>query len=332
MRDAAPARLYTADEIERREPGRGRDAERPRAIPRKGWLDIALRVWASIGNDRVGLIAAGVAFWGLLAIFPAITALMSIAGLVYRPAELVDALQGVSSVVPPDVSRILLDQATSVAGGEQSGLTLGVVLGLALALWSASVGVGSLLQGLNVAYDESEKRGIVMLKLLTILMTVALIVGVLLTAIMIVLVPIALAFLDFAPGFKTAISMARFVPMALLFLGVVLALYRWGPSRRCAKWRWLVPGAVVAGILWLVASIGFSLYVTNFSSYNETFGSIAGVIVLLMWMWLSAYAVLIGAEVNAEIEAQTARDSTIGPREPMGYRQARKADQIGRAR
>lgn len=329
---AATANLRTDDEIERAQPGRGRDAEGPTDIPARGWIDIAWRVKDEVLADNVGLVAAGVAFYGLLAIFPAITAMMAIAGLLYQPAELVAALEGVSRIVPPDVSAILLDQAKAVAGGAEGGLTLGLILGLGLALWSASAGVGSLLQGLNVAYDERETRGLVRLKLVTLGLTLAMIAGVLAAATLIVAVPVALAFLPVAPGMETAIVVLRYVPLAALFAGGVMALYRYGPCRARAKWRWLTVGTLASGMLWLAASMGFSLYVQNFASYNETFGSIAGVIVLLMWMWLSAYAVLLGAELNAEIEAQTARDSTVGPREPMGHRGAAKADNLGAAR
>ena len=321
----------TTAEADAEQPGRGRDAGRPMAIPTKGWKDIAWRLKSEISSDNVGLIAAGIAFYGLLAIFPAITALMALAGLLYQPEELVAALEGVGKVVPPDVSEILLTQAQSVAGGQDAGLTFGLILGIALALWSASAGVGSLIQGLNVAYDEQETRGFIRLKLMTLAMTISMILGVLIAAMLIIVVPIVLAFVTIAPGMETLVQILAYVPMALIFVSGVVILYRWGPDRSPAKLRWLTPGAIAASLLWVVASIGFSIYVQNFGSYNETFGSIAGVIVLLMWMWLSAYVVLLGAELNSEIEAQTARDTTTGAREPMGHRGAKKADELGAA-
>ncbi|MCK0167406.1 YihY/virulence factor BrkB family protein [Jannaschia sp. S6380] len=321
----------SAAQAQRIEPGRGRAADKPGAIPIAGWKDILKRVIGEISKDHVGLVAAGIAFYGLLAIFPAITALMAIAGLLYEPQELVAALEGVSKVVPPDVSQILLDQAKEVAGSQQGGLTLGLILGLLLALWSASAGVGSLIEGLNLAYDETETRGFVKLKLMTIFMTILMVLGVILAALLIIAVPVALAFLAFSPWMERLIQILSYVPLALLFVGGVVAFYRWGPDRSRAKLRWLTPGAILASVLWLVVSIGFSLYVQNFGSYNETFGSIAGVIVLLMWMWLSAYVILFGAEINSEIEAQTARDTTTGVREPMGHRGAVKADELGTA-
>lgn len=314
------------------QPGRGRDAQGPTGIPRRGLLDVAARLKTQIAEDNLALIAAGVAFYGLLAVFPAITALMSVAGLVYSPAELVSVLEGASSIVPPDVSRILLEQAQSVAGSDEGGLTLGVLLGFSLAMWSASSGVASLVQGLNVAYDERETRGFVWLRLRVLGMTIAIMLGLILAAALIVAVPVVLAFMVFSPQIELMVQLLAYIPLAVIFIGGVVALYRWGPDRARAKWRWLTPGALVASVLWLVASIGFSIYVQQFGSYNETFGSIAGVIVLLMWLWLSAFVILLGAELNAELEAQTARDTTTGQREPMGHRGAVKADELGDVR
>jgi membrane protein len=308
---------------------RGRRATRPGEIPARGWKDIALRVKDELTNDHVGLVAAGCAFYGLLAVFPAITALMSIAGLVLEPDDVVGALEGAAAVVPQDVAQILIDQATAVAGSQTGGLTLGLILGVGLALWSASAGVGSLMEGLNVAYDEDEQRGFVRLKALTLLLTLGMIVGVIVAAALIVALPVALSFLAVAPWVDTLIGVVKFVPLALLFLAGLAILYRYGPDREDAEMAWITPGALFAMAAWLVVSIGFSIYVSNFASYNETFGSLAGVIVLLTWMWLSAYIVLIGAELNAEMEAQTAHDTTTGRHEPMGQRGAVKADEIG---
>ena len=313
------------------EADRGRKAEVPSQIPAKGWKDILLRVKDEVSADNIGLVAAGGAFYGLLAVFPAITALMAIAGLVYAPGEVVSALQGLAVLVPNDVSEILLAQAEAVAGSRDGGLTLGLIVGLGLALWSASSGVGSIMQGLNIAYDEAETRGFVKLKALTLLLTLGMVVGVLLAALLIVALPVVLSFLVFAPWVETLVSWARFVPLAVLFLGGLAVLYRYGPDREDAEIAWLTPGALLALVLWLVVSVGFSIYVANFGSYNETFGSLAGVIVLLTWMWLSVFIVLLGAEVNAEMEAQTTHDTTTGRDRPMGTRGAEKADNLGAA-
>lgn len=329
---SAVDRHATSSEIAEAEPGRGRAATRPTQIPKDGWFDIAMRVKAEIAKDHVGLVAAGVAFYGLLAVFPAITAMISITGLLYAPEELVAALEGVTAVVPQDVATILLEQARNVAGTQGGGLTLGLILGLGLALWSASAGVGSLIEGVNLAYDEQETRGFVRLKLLTLGLTLAMILGVALAAAFALVVPIALSFVRFAPGMEMLIQILAYVPLALIVTGGLAVLYRYAPDRDAARWRWLTPGTVIAAAVWLLASVAFTVYVSNFASYNETFGSIAGVVVLLMWMWISAYVILMGAELNSEIEAQTARDTTTGPREPIGDRGAVKADTVGAAR
>ena len=332
MRRVDTSRPASARKAEVAEPGRGRAATRPTQIPAKGWMDVLWRVKDEVSADHVGLVAAGVAFYGLLAIFPAITALMAIAGLIYDPTGIVDALSGIAGVIPEQAAEILLAQAQEVAGGQEGGLTLGLILGLGLALWSASAGVGSLIEGINLAYDEKETRGFVKLKLVTLALTVAMILGVLLAAAFIVAVPIALQFLAFAPAMEALIRVLSYVPLALIVIVGLGTLYRFGPDRDPARWRWLAPGTLAAAVLWLVASVGFSVYVGNFGSYNETFGSLGGVVVMLMWMWISAYVILLGAEINSEAEAQTARDTTTGPREPMGHRGAVKADEIGDAR
>ncbi|MEM7491135.1 MAG: YihY/virulence factor BrkB family protein [Pseudomonadota bacterium] len=326
------AQTATAQEIAAREPGRGRDATAPTQIPKTGWIDIGKRVAGEVSKDHVGLVAAGVAFYGLLAVFPAITALISITGLIYAPSELVAALEGITAVVPSDVATLLLDQARAVAGAQEGGLTLGLILGVGLALWSASAGVGSLIEGINLAYDETETRGFVTLKLMTLGLTLAMIVGVILAAGLAIALPIVLSVVAITPWIESLIQIVSYLPLAALVIFGFAVLYRYGPDRENAKWRWLTPGAVVAALLWLVVSIGFRVYVQNFGSYNETFGSVAAVVVLLMWMWISAYVILLGAELNSETEAQTARDTTSGHREPMGYRGAVKADQVGDAR
>jgi membrane protein len=329
MSDAAQHPPRTEHEAIRTQPGRGRDARGVTEIPRKGWFDIVKRVIGEVGRDSIMLIAAGVAFYGLLALFPAVAATMAIAALVAEPDQIVTQLEGLSEAVPPDVADLVLNQAVELAGSQGGGLSLAALLGFAIALWSASAGVGALMQGVNVAYDEEETRGFVKLKAITLGLTLLLIVGVIVVAGIMLVLPIALQFLAFAPVMETLIQWLAYVPMGLFIIAGVTLLYRFGPDRSPAQWRWLTPGAVVASVLWLLASIGFSIYVQNFGSYNETFGSLAGVIVALLWMWISAVVILVGAELNAEAEAQTAHDTTTGPREPMGHRGAVKADTLG---
>lgn len=310
---------------------RGRSASRPFDIPVRGWKDIALRVKDEVSEDRVGLIAAGVAFYGLLAIFPGIAALMAIAGLVTEPAAIVDQLNRLLGVLPEQAATIILDQAREVAGSDKGGLGLAAFFGLLIAIYSASKGVASLMQGLNVAYDEDETRGFFKLTLVKLALTVGLIVGFSLVLAGLLALPAALAALQLGALPETIAALIRWPVLLLVAISGIAALYRWAPSRENAEWRWITPGAALACVLWIVGSGGFAFYVQNFGSYNETFGTLGGVVVMLMWLWLSAYIVIVGAEVDAEIEAQTRRDTTTGAHEPMGERGAEKADTLGEA-
>jgi len=307
---------------------RAQSASTPTEIAPRGWKNILLRVVGEIGKDNVALIAAGVAFFGLLALFPAITALMALAGLLLEPGEVTQQLQSLATLMPEQAAEIFMNQAVGVAGSRQGGLGLAFALGLVLALYSASTGMGSLISGLNIAYDEKEKRGFIKLKLITLGLTLLLILGLVLGLAGVIALPAVLAFFDLPGWLETVLGLARWVVLAMLTVAGLAAIYRWGPSRRNARWAWLTPGALVACALWLIGSVGLSVYVANFASYNETFGSMAGMIVLLLWLWLSAFVVLLGAELNAEMEAQTAADTTIGPDRAMGRRGAVKADAL----
>lgn len=310
---------------------RGRNAETPVEIPAAGWKDIAFRLKDEIASDRVGLIAAGVAFYGLLALFPAITALIAISGLLVEPNEIVEQLRGLSGVVPEEVIAIITKQATSVAGSREGGLGLAAILGILIALYSASKGVASLIQGINVAYDEEEERGFIKLKLVTFALTLLLMLGLLIAVLSMLGLPAVLAFVSFGAVFEMIITGLLWLGLFVLTIFGLSVLYRYAPSRDAAEWKWASVGAVVGCLLWIIASAGFAFYVSNFGSYNESFGTLAGVIVLLMWFWISAFIILLGAELNAELEAQTRIDTTQGHDQPMGARDAEKADNLGEA-
>ena len=310
---------------------RGRNAETPSDISFKGLKDVGFRLKDEIAKDHVGLISAGVAFYALLALFPAITALVALAGLVFEPEQVVTQMESLSGLMPQEVSDLIIGQAVDVAGSQEAGLGLAVVLGILLALYSASKGMGSLIEGLNVAYDEEEKRNFFMLKLQTYGLTVALIIGVVVAIGVLGVLPAALAFFQLGPLVEWAALGLSWVLFFLFALTGLAILFRYGPSRENPEWRWLTPGAIIGVVVWTIASVGFGFYVANFGSYNESFGSLAGAIVLLMWLWISAFIVMLGAELNAELEAQTRRDTTTGPDEPMGARGARKADHVGAA-
>lgn len=308
---------------------RDRDAATPAEISAVGWKDVAFRVKDQIAKDRVGLLAAGVAFYGLLALFPAIAAVIAISGLLIEPSKIVAQLNSLSGLMPEEVITIITKQATSVAGSREGGLGFAAVLGLLIAFYSASKGMASLIQGLNVAYDEKESRGFVKRMLVTFALTLLLIAGLICGLAATLAMPAILAFVDMGPVVATLINAALWVGLIALTIFGLSVLYRFAPSRDTPEWKWVSVGAVVGCLLWIVASASFAFYVSNFSYYNESFGALAGVVVLLIWFWISAYIILMGAELNAELEAQTRADTTVRRDKAMGTRDAEKADNLG---
>ncbi|MFW8635141.1 YihY/virulence factor BrkB family protein [Cribrihabitans pelagius] len=308
---------------------RGRHADAPQQIPPKGWKDIALRVKDELASDHISLIAAGVAFYGLLALFPAITALLAIGGLLIEPKQIIDQISQLSGVVPQEVMDIITGQATAVAGSREGGLGLTAVAGILIAIYSASKGMNSLIEGMNVAYDEDEKRGYFMKTFVTLALTVFLIIGLLFGMVATIAVPSAVALLNAGPVVEILGTLAVWAVLVLMTMAGLAVLYRYGPSRDKPEFQWVSAGAIAACVLWIIGSAGFAFYVANFGSYNESFGTLAGAVVLLMWFWISAFIILLGAELNSEMEAQTVKDTTVGPDEPMGERGAVKADKLG---
>ncbi len=308
---------------------RGRGATTPVDIPPKGWRDILLRVWAGLGHDNVSIIAAGVAFYGMLAIFPAITSFVSIYGLLADPSDVQAQFTSLKGVMPEEAWSLLNDQLTAVASSSGRGLGLGALIGLIIALWSAGAGIRAMMTALNIAYREDEKRNFFRFYGTALLFTLGIVVVGLFSLGVIVVVPIVLNLIKLS-----ALAEALFNVLPWLVLGFVItialgALYRYGASRNSPKTRWVSPGAMLATGLWLASSLLFSFYVANFANYNQTYGSLGAVVILLMWFWISAYIVLLGAELNAEMEHQTAEDTTQGKPKPMGDRGAYVADHVG---
>ncbi|KKL68992.1 hypothetical protein LCGC14_2119440 [marine sediment metagenome] len=309
---------------------RGRRAEKPSDIPKPGWRDILLRTKDEISNDHVSVVSAGVAFFGLLAIFPAIAAVISIAGLLLDPQTMQDQISQLVALLPQDAGAILEEQATKVASDDTSA-GFGAVLGVLLALYSASKGMKTLMEGMNIAYDEDEKRGFIKLNIVALGLTLFLIFGLIMAVAATVVAPAIVTALGLPGWIESLITYARWPLLAVFAMFGLAAIYRWGPSREDPEWRWVTWGAVLATIIWIAASIGFSIYVRNFGSYTETYGAIGGVIILLTWLWLSAFIVLFGAELNSEMEHQTHKDTTTGKDRPMGKRGAVKADSTAKA-
>lgn len=282
----------------------GAPPARPGRAGGRGWLRLLINTYREAGADHVGLIAAGIGFYGLLAIFPGLVALMAIAGLVLDPEMVVRQLEGLSRFLPQEAAGIIIDQAVAVTGSQGGGLGLAAILGVLVALYSASKGVTSLMEGLNVAFEVEEKRGYVKYYLTVFALTIGVIVGFLLIVALLAVLPAVLGVLPLGGLGETLAQVLRWpVVVAVVIVGLAI-LYRFGPSRGSVPWRWITPGAVAATVLWLAGSVAFTIYVANFGSYNETFGALGGVIVLLTWLWLSAYIIMMGAELDSEIERQ----------------------------
>lgn len=311
---------------------RGRSAGRPSEIPRRGWRDILVRVKDEIAADNIAMAAAGVAFYALLALFPALAAAISIYGLIADPAEVQRQIKAASAILPQEVQGLLHEQLTRIAGQSSGTLGFGLAFGLALALWSAAAGVKALITALNMAYDEEEKRRFIVLNAVALALTLGAILFGLLALTLVVALPAVIGLLGLPGTLETLVRLLRWPLLAAAILLALAVLYRFGPSRDRPRWRWVSWGAAAATLLWIVASILFSWYVANFGSYNETYGSLGAVVILLMWFYLSAFVVLMGAELNAEMEHQTARDTTEGEPEPMGRRGAQMADRVAGGR
>ncbi len=307
------------------------DAATPAGIPFSGWKDVAFRVKNQIAKDRVGLLAAGVAFYGLLALFPAITALIAISGLLIEPSRIVAQLNSLSGLMPEEVITIITKQATAVAGSREGGLGFTAILGLLIAFYSASKGTASLMQRLNIAYAEKETRGFLERMVVTFALTLMLIAGLIGGLSMTLARPVVLAFVDMGPTVRMLFNAALWIGLMALTIVGLSVLYRFAPSRHTPEWKWTSVGAVVGCLVWIAASAGFALFVGNFNYYNQSFGALAGVVVLLIWFWISAYIILMGAELNAELEAQARADTAAGSDKPSGARGTEEAGNPGMA-
>jgi membrane protein len=304
----------------------GGEAAKPTEIPKRGWLQIVKRGWAEAKADQVPLLGAGVAFYGFLALFPSLIAIVLIYGLVVDPATIANQVGQLTAGLPEDATKIITDQLT-LASTRETGAGIGVAVSILLALWAASGGMSNLMTAINTAYDEEEKRNFIKKRLLALGLTIGAIVFMVLMLALVAVFPVLADLIDNGV-IRVLLTIARWVLIAALVSAALAVLYRVAPDRDAPKMRWVSVGAVVATVLWLLASAGFSLYVNNFGSYAKTYGAIAGIVVMLMWLWITAYAILLGAEINAESEQQTVRDTTRGPEAPLGERDAVKADSL----
>ena len=306
----------------------GVHAEKPTQIPASGWKQIVKRAWAENSADNMPIIGAGVAFFAFLALFPAMIATISLYGLVASPETVARQIQSLSDQLPTEAQALLSTQLNNIVDSSGGALTVSLIISIAAALWSAAGGTGNLITAVNLAYDEVETRGFVKRKLLALGLTFGAIVFVLITITLIAVVP---ALLDKLPLGIVGTILAQVVRWGLLLgvmAGALSILYRLAPDRDAPKFRWVSLGSIVVTVLWALVSLLFSLYVNNFGSYDKTYGAIAGVIVLMLWLQLTCFLVLLGAEINSEAEHQTAADTTEGEPQPMGQRDATMADEL----
>jgi membrane protein len=312
-----------------REHGRGRRARYPAEIPAKGWRDILTRVKSELGSDHVTLVAAGLAMCALLAVFPGLATAVAIYGLFSSPAQVVEHMQSFSGILPPGTWDLFKNQLQSVAGHAQSSLTFAALGGLIVALWSAKAGMAALMTATNIAYAETEKRGFVRQALVSLAFTIGAIVGFLFVLAIGFVLPLALKILGTSPWVQTLAGVMRWIVLWCVAVFSFAVLYRYAPSRTRARWRWVTWGSAIAATLWILMSALFAWYVGSFATYGKTYGALGGVIALLMWFYLSSLTVVVGAEINSEMERQTVRDTTEGPEAPLGERGAYAADTVG---
>lgn len=307
----------------------GRDAASPWQMPWRAWKAVALRTWNEASDDNIGLVAAGVAFYGFLALVPLLGAVVLCYGIFVDPATVIRHVRALAELLPPDVAKTVGGQLLDLAHTSDGKKGLGVLVALLVALFGARNGAGGIIAALNIAYEEREKRGFIRLTATALAITAAAVVAAIIAALAIA----ALAALgDLFPKANDAVVLIgtglTYLLLTLCGAAGAAALYRFGPSRSEPRWIWITPGSLLAALLWLCLTLGFGSYVANIGKFDATYGSLGAVVALLTWLYLSAYVLLFGAELNAELEHQTVRDTTTGAPRPMGDRHAWVADHV----
>jgi len=306
----------------------GHDASHPAEIPKPGWRAILKRTWAEMSEDNVSVLAAGVAFYAMLSVFPALSAVVSLYGLVADPNTVEQQVAAMAGFLPPEAVSLMATWLHSLVQAPPQKFGISLIISVLLALWSVRAGTGTLMTAIDICYGEKETRNVVWFNLHAFALTVALVVFGVLSLALVAVLPAVLNLLPVPESWKTILALLRWPILAGLVITALAIVYRYAPNRAEPKWRWVTPGSVAATALWIVASVGFSIYVSTFTNYDKTYGSLGAVIVLMFWLYITAYVILFGAELNAEIERQTARDTTTEPEEPMGWRGARMADTV----
>ncbi len=306
----------------------GRHAESPAEIPWRGWRSVLRRTALEMLTDRVSLTAAGCAFYATLALFPAISMLISIYGLVFDRETVEPQLAVLRDLLPPSAWTLIDERVRMLVSQPPGTLGIQLLISTGIAFWSSATGVKAVLSALNLAYEEKERRSILRFQLVSFAITLGAIVSATIGLALLVGLPTILGFLGFQTPQTSLIRIASFVLLVLSVLGGLSLLYRYGPSRERPRWQWVTPGSLVATVLWIAVSALFSFYVGHVASYDATYGPLGTVVGIMMWFYVTAYAVLLGAELNSELELQTACDSTDGPPQPLGARGAYVADHI----
>jgi membrane protein len=310
---------------------RGRSATSPHQIPMPGWKDILVRSWREVSENNIFLVSGGVTYAVLLALFPALAALVSIYGLLLDPAQVESQVAALSNILPQESAQMIGDQLHKLIATPSGSLGISAGLALLLALWSASRGMSGLISALDIAYDQKETRGFFKFNLVAIVLTVLMLIGGTVIIALVGVLPAALQFIGLQDSTKWLLLLLEWPLLIVVVLAGLAVLYRYAPDRHPPRWRWVSPGAIVATFLWLLGSVAFTVYVTHFNSYDKTYGSLGGVVVMLTWLYLSAFVALLGAVINAQSERQTRADSTIGDSKPLGDRKAYAADTAGEA-
>jgi membrane protein len=317
-------------EAQAHEPGRGREAARPQDIPTRGWWDVTRRTYEQLGEDNLSIVAAGMAFYAFTAMVPALAAVVAIYALVNDPAAVTAHIESVAHVLPEQTRPLLHEQLTRLTSDDHSA-GWGAAIGIGIALFGAMKAITALMTGLNIAYDEEERRGIVELYATAFALTLAAVVGAFAVIGFAAVLPAVLRVMGGDGAAQVAVDILRWPLVAALFAFALAVAYRYAACRDKPRWRWVSWGAAGATVLWILGSVVFSIYLSKFGDYEGTYGSLGAVVAFLMWLFLSSYLILLGAEFDAEMERQTMRDTTAGPEEPMGQRGAHAADTLGAA-
>lgn len=308
--------------------GRGRGASDPRDIPPSGWKDVLIRSWGVVSDNNIFLIAGGVTYAILVALFPALAALVAIYGLLLDPAQVEQQVASLSSVLPAESTQMISDQLHKLVTASTNSLSIGAGVALLFALWSASRGMSGMIGALDIAYQQKETRGFIKLNLMAIGLTLAVLVGGTVVIALVGVLPVVVNWAGFGPIAKWVLLILEWPLLIAVVMTGLAFLYRYAPDRKAARWRWVSPGAGIATVLWIIGSIGFSVYVSHFSSYDKTYGSLGGVVVMLTWLYLSSFLALFGGVINAQTERQTIADTTAGQPKPLGGRSAYAADTV----